>query len=348
MALKFPFRFAVVMYGEDGTNLGTVPVRRDWEPALEWTRFYFQRKNVLPLDGPCEATVVPLWQHACGEPYCRGYRIEIERQHLGPVASEFSVTSLRDFASSVATCYVASGKLRAGEYYCYRLVAYPAKAEISKAGGIALVDASPAPPVREGSLEAWMKHTSANGAIDPDDMPVFVSRRVLREVEAQTLAKEGMETGGILLGTLIRDTASGELFAKVSAQISAEHTIGSEVKLTFTSKTWAAADAALKLRGRGECFQGYWHSHPYRFWQAGTNGAKKTSLSEAFEASQGVEFFSVDDEAVMRAIFPRAWCVGIVATDTMDGVRNSMYGLRNGTMQARGFYVLDEEEDGGA
>jgi hypothetical protein len=348
MALKFPFRFAVVMYGEDGTNLGTVPVRRDWESALDWTRFYFQRKGCLALDDRSEATVIPLWQHACGEPYCRGYRIEIERRGLGPVAAEFSITTFREFASSVATCYVASGKMKAGEYYCYKVVAYPANVDVAKTGGIAVIDASPAPPVQEGSIEAWMKRASANGAINPDDMPVFVSRRVLREAEAQTLKEEGTETGGILLGTLIRDTPSGELFAKVSAQISAEHTIGSEVKLTFTSKTWAAADAALKLRGRGECFQGYWHSHPYRFWQTGINGAMKTNLSEAFEASQGVEFFSVDDEAIMRAIFPRAWCVGIVATDTIDGVRNSMYGLRNGTMQARGFYVLDEEEDGGA
>ena len=348
MALKFPFRFALVMYGEDGTNLGTVPVRRDWEPALEWTRFYFQRKGVLPLDGACEAAVVPLWQDDYGEPYCRGYRIEIERRGLRPVASEFSITSLRDFASSVASCYVASGKLRAGEYYCYRMVAYPAKPEIPKAGGIALVDASPAPPVREASLEAFVKRASVIGAIDPDDMPVFVSRQVLREAEAQTLAEEGTETGGILLGTLLRDTDSGELFAMVNAQIAAEHTIGSEVKLTFTSKTWAAADAALKLRRRGEIFQGYWHSHPYRFWQAGANGQKKSSLTESFEASQSVEFFSLDDAAVMSTIFPRAWCVGIVATDTVNGVTHSMYGLRDGTMQARGFYVLDEEEASGA
>lgn len=120
------------------------------------------------------------------------------------------------------------------------------------------------------------------------------------------------------------------------------------MKLTFTSKTWAEADRALKLRGRSESFHGYWHSHPYRFWQSKENGGNKSDLSEAVEASQGVEFFSVDDEAVMRAIFPRAWCVGIVATDTVNGVRHSMYGLRRGTMQARGFYVLDEEEDSGA
>ncbi len=336
------------MYGEDGTNLGTVPVRRDWEAALDWTRFYFQRKGQLALEGGSEATVVPLWQRDCGEPYCRGYRLEIERRGLGPVAAEFSITSFREFASSVATCYVTTGKLKVGEYYFYKVVAYPAKVEMPKSGGIALVDASPAPPVQEGSLDALLKSAGVNGAIASEDMPVFVSRRVLREAEAQTLAEEGTETGGILLGTLIRDVATGELFAKINAQIPAEHTVGSEVKLTFTSKTWAEADRTLKLRGRSESFHGYWHSHPYRFWQGKDSGEKKSSLTEAAEASQGVEFFSVDDEAVMRAIFPRAWCVGIVATDTVSGVRHSMYGLRRGTMQARGFYVLDEEEDSGA
>ncbi len=33
------------MFGEDGASLGTVPAKRDWEPAHEWTRFYFQRKG---------------------------------------------------------------------------------------------------------------------------------------------------------------------------------------------------------------------------------------------------------------------------------------------------------------
>ena len=43
MSLTFPYRFALAMFREDGSSLGTVLAERDWEPVREWTRFYFQR-----------------------------------------------------------------------------------------------------------------------------------------------------------------------------------------------------------------------------------------------------------------------------------------------------------------
>ena len=67
MTLTFPYRFAVVLFGEDGTNLGTVPAKRDWEPEHEWTRFYFQRRGQLGLDGNGGASaVLPLWERTLG------------------------------------------------------------------------------------------------------------------------------------------------------------------------------------------------------------------------------------------------------------------------------------------
>jgi hypothetical protein len=90
MSLTFPYRFAVAMYSEDGTNLGTVLAKHDFEPAFEWARFYFQRRGQLGLDGnQAISTVTPLWEHTLGEPYCRGYRIQIDAPGLRPVASDF-------------------------------------------------------------------------------------------------------------------------------------------------------------------------------------------------------------------------------------------------------------------
>jgi hypothetical protein len=59
------------------------------------------------------------------------------------------------------------------------------------------------------------------------------------------------------------------------------------------------------------------------------------------------DFFSADDDAVMRAACPRAYSVAIVANDTaFTDLTFSMFGNREGTTQPRGFYVLEETTNG--
>jgi hypothetical protein len=343
MTLTFPHRFAVALFRDDGSGLATVPVNRDWEPAHEWTRFYFQRKGELPLDGDGSASVLPLWERTLGEPYCRGYRIQIAQPGRLPVASDFPNTHFRDFASAVASRLVERKKLQVGEFYSYMVVAHPALPEAPKSGSLSVTNVSPSVPARDGLLESFLARAQASGSIDVKDMPVFVSRRVLEEAAEQTRAKEGIETGGVLIGMLWRDAAAGEIFAEVTAQIPAEHTSGNDVKLTFTPQTWAAADAALRLRARGEIYLGYWHSHPVREWCK----SKECTLEKQKTCHLAKDFFSADDEAVMRAAFPRAYSIAIVANDTaFTDLTFSMFGNREGITQPRGFYVLEEKTSG--
>jgi hypothetical protein len=114
------------------------------------------------------------------------------------------------------------------------------------------------------------------------------------------------------------------------------------VKLTFTPETWTAAAAALRLRRCGEVYLGYFHSHPVREWcrsRACTPEAqKKCSLAR--------DFFSADDKAVMRAAFPRAYSIAIVANDTAFDLSFSMFGNRRGVTQPRGFYILEDSQHG--
>jgi hypothetical protein len=344
MSLTFPYRFAVAMYSEDGTSLGTVLANHDFEPAYEWTRFYFQRRGQLGLDGnQAVSKVIPLWEHTLGEPYCRGYRIQIDAPGLRPVASDFPTTHFRDFAATVASRFVEQERLRAGDFYSYLLVAHPAPQSTPASGGLSVTNASPSVPARDAVLQKFLDGATPTGVIDSDDMPVFVSRQLLAEAAERTHAEQGTETGGILIGTLWRDSRIGEIFAEVTAQIPAEHTCGTNVRLTFTAQTWAAADAALRLRNRGEVFLGYWHSHPVREWCKG----KACTLEAQKSCHLARDFFSADDDAVMRAAFPRAFSVAIVANDTaFTDLTFSMFGNREGTTQPRGFYVLEETENG--
>jgi hypothetical protein len=343
MALMFPYRFALAMFRDDGSCLGTVPAKRDWEPAHEWTRFYFQRRGELPLDANGDASVLPLWERTLGEPYCRGYRIEIPRPGRHPVSSDFPTTHLREFASAVASVYVERKELQAGETYSYMLLAYPAPREAEKSGGLSVINSSPSVPARDASLKTFLARSKPTGVVDGDDMPVFVSQQLLWEAAERTLAEQGTETGGTLIGMLWRNSDAGEIFAEVTAQIPAEFTSASNVKLTFTAQTWAAADAALRLRGRGESYLGYWHSHPVREWCK----SRECTLEKQKFCHLAKDFFSADDEAIMRAAFPRAYNIAIVANDTtFTDLTFSMFGNREGILQPRGFYVLEDKISG--
>ncbi|MGP8251892.1 MAG: Mov34/MPN/PAD-1 family protein [Terracidiphilus sp.] len=343
MTLTLPYRFAVAMFGEDGAELGTIPARRDWEPAVEWTRLCHQRRGELALDGNGGASVLPLWEESLGEPYCRGYRVEIAGNGGLPVSSDFPITDFQDFASVAAALFVERKVLREGELYRYLVVAQPAPPEAAGGGGLQVTNASPRIPAREASLMSFLARATPHGEAHAIDMPVFVSGRVLAEAEEQTRAREGAETGGILIGLLWRDSSEGELFAEITAQIPAEHTASTNVKLTFTPQTWAAADAALRLRGRGEIYLGYWHSHPVREWCKG----RSCTLEAQKNCRFAKDFFSADDEAVMRAVFPRAYSVAIVANDTaFTDLTFSMFGNRQGITRPRGFYMIEGGRNG--
>jgi hypothetical protein len=343
MPLTLPYRFALAMFAEDGTSIGTVEAKRDWEAVYEWTRFYFQRRGQLSLDGDGAASVLPLWEETLGEPCCSGYRVQIEQAGREQVARAFSNEHFRDFANALASIYVEQKKLREGEYYSYLLIAHPAPAQLESHGSLRVSNASPPVPARDAPLSAFLAASKASGTICNGDMPVFVAARVLEETAAQTRAHEGTETGGVLIGKLWRDPHAAEIFAEITAAIPAEHSIGSNVKLTFTPQTWSAADAGLRLRNRGECFLGYYHSHPVRTWCKGRLCALEAQKSCRFAK----DFFSADDEAVMRAAFQAPWSIAIVANDTaFTDLTFSMFGNREGFTQTRGFYVLEDTLNG--
>ncbi len=343
MTLSVPYRFGVVLCRADGTYLGTAQVTHDFEPANEWARVFLAGKLGILANGSA-STVIPLFDSTVGEPYCRGFRIEVAQRGGDAVGADFANTHFREYAAAAASRFVAQKKLRVGETYTYLVVAYRAPVALNS-GGLSVTDVSPDLPVQNASLDDFMARATAAGTaeIEHEDLPVFVSRRVLEEAAAQTHAEEGTETGGILIGKLWRDVSAREIFVEITAMVPAEHTKGTNVKLTFTPQTWAAADAALRLRARGEQFAGYIHSHPVKSWCE----AKGCTLEAQRTCHLAKDFFSADDEAVMRAAFPRAYNIAIVANDTaFTDITFSMFGNRKGITQPRGFYVLEEKHHG--
>jgi hypothetical protein len=163
---------------------------------------------------------------------------------------------------------------------------------------------------------------------------VFVSPAVVEEATALTLDEGASETGGILIGHLHRDPVSGQVFVEITAQIPARHTVGSSVKLTFTADTWTDVRATIALRSHDEMMLGWWHSHPAREW------CKECPPERQRACPLGAGFLSSDDRALHRAMFPRAFCVALVMTNTTDGARARLFGWRSGVLQPRGFRLL--------
>jgi len=333
------YRYGLLLYRQDGTTLGVKSMQPDWEPAVEWTRLHFARRGELPFCYGGAASIQPLWDRTEGEPSLRGFRVQYEPNGRRPVAAEFPNRYFSGEASEVAGELVKRGKIEAGDTYLYRPIAYPRNGDKPDAPALEVVEETPDVVLVESSLADFRRRTLPSCLVDADDMPVFIPRHVLDEAAALTRRNEGTETGGVLIGRLHRDASLPEIFAEVTAQIPALHAPGTAAKLSFTPATWSAADAAVRLRNRGEKYLGYWHSHPVREWCK----SRECSPEKQKTCSLGKDFFSEDDRGVMRAAFSRAYSVGLVVNDTafMD-LSFSLFGWREGTIHPRGFYILEE------
>ena len=336
--LANPYQYALEMFNDDGTPLGQVPVDVDWEPAREWTRFLAIRRGELPVaEAGRAATVQPVWHGKLGEPYLGGFRVSISGNGAGGAAGDFPITYFAGLAQAASSQFVERGELKDGEYFKYSVVAFPRPAERPAAPGLGLTaeEIAPVLPLVETPLAGFLERGVPAGALEAPDMPVFIPRQVLEEAAALTRAAGERETGGILIGHLRRDAGLPEIFAEVTAQVWAEHTEGSTTRLTFTAQTWTAVQAAIALRRRGELYLGFWHSHPVQEWCKTCPPEKQRACSLA----KG--FFSADDQALFRAIFPRAYSVALVATVIAgDEVKHTLFGWRQGLVQPRGYYLI--------
>jgi hypothetical protein len=336
------YRYGLLLFRKDGATLGSVSVTVDWEPATEWTRFYHARRGGVPLMEEGTAYVEPLWDRSEGEPFMRGFRVAYDSGGR-KVTSDFPSSYFREVAAQASAEFVKRGKLEAGDTYLFQAVAFAGNGAAKPGAGLELevVEEKPAIGFVESRLEDFRRRSSAAGVVDGDDMPAFIPQRVLDEAAALARGAEGRETGGILIGRLHHDAALPEIFAEVTAQIPAEHTKGTAARLTFTAETWNAANAAVRLRNQAEVYLGYWHSHPVREWCRG----KECTPEKQKTCQLAKDFFSEDDRAVMRAVFPRAHSLGLVVNDTaFADLSFSLFGWREGRIHPRGYYLLDDQQ----
>jgi proteasome lid subunit RPN8/RPN11 len=344
------YTYALSFFRADGSAAGQVAVTPDWAPALECVHFAGIREGRLPaVTVAPPATVEPLWHTQVGEPYVSGFRVAIppngaqpdrrdDAALAGAMSREFPVAYFRGLAQQASAGLVEQGTIKEAEVFHYLVCAFSTQGVAPKPGVLdfAVEEVEQQLPLAESSLESYFHGAEPVGSFEAGvDVPVFIPARVLDEATALARAAGDVETGGVLVGRLHRDSSVPEIFIEVTALIPAQHTQSESTKLTFTAETWAAVRAALALRKRQEVMTGWFHYHPdfCRLRNCPEERRRACTASSAF--------FSADDVQLHRTIFERAYHIALlISASTAEGLTPSLYGWRHGVVAARGFHVL--------
>ena len=336
--LNREYQVVLHFFSSDGTSLGQSPVEIDYEPAREWTRLRAIRQGRMPaaLAGATES-IHPVWSVPIGEPYLKGFRVDLSFGD-GVASCDFHVSYFKGLAHDVSSGYVKRGSLKEGDRFLFLAAAVPADPAARRRPALALTteEILPPLPIRETPLAGFGCGIEFAGPSTEREFPVFIPRPVLNEAEDLSRASGAVETGGVLIGHLHRDPSIPEAFLEITAQIPARHTVGEKASLTFTPDTWADARAAINRRGRNEIAAGWWHFHPVQAWCDTCPPEKKHDCTLA------CSFFSEQDRKLHRVVFPAAHSVALVVNAIGAGsMTHSLFGWREGSISARGFYQID-------
>lgn len=327
-----------------GARVHELPLARaDFHRAVEAAFFDGLRRGLFAEYAPPfgEARVEPAFAEE-GSPNASGFRVVLPLPGGGEHRREFSAEFFDGRATRVGTELVRAGRVPNNSTILYQLSAYLEGEEAPAPRGLrfTLEPEAVEVPIRPGSLAGHGPRAAWDGP-RPGDMPVLVPRRVIDEAVEEAGRAPGREVGGALLGHLRRDTSTGELFVEVTCQVPAEETTSTEVSVTFTPATWASVREVIEVRGEGEIFVGWVHSHPFGL-------CEECPAKPPPECVDKVLFFSADDEFLMELSFPRPFMVGLLSAReprlaaALGHAPVRLFGWRDGRVVPRGFEVIDD------
>jgi hypothetical protein len=335
-------RFVLVLYTPEGISLGQVALDPDWEPARQCVYFAaLGQANLSKVTGGVgiKATSVrPLWADT-GQPFVSGFRLSLVLDGCGEFYGEFTSAYFGGLARNASAYFIEKGKLAAGETVKFLVAAFLCREPAAAQAKPLFLTEEVEPPLPLGAdlLSELTRSATPVGVVDADLMPVVIPRQVLREAADLSRSSGARETGGILIGRLHRDPQLGAIFARITAQLPARYVEATIASLTFTKETWTDIRTALELRKSDELMAGWWHNHPTR------ELCKQCPLERQRVCKLAKDYYSAHDHALHRAVFPRAFSVGLVVNDVgFSDPSFSLFGWNQGVLQARGFYAGEE------
>ncbi len=341
---EFQFLLEFFKLDEPPSLIGRFRLTPDWEPALESIRFQALRRDpglAAAVAGP--GTITPLWDATLGEPYVGSLLAAIAPRGGAPLKTEIPTSYFMATAQQATAGLIQKGRLGPEDTVRYFITAYPSDGDQpdEERFSFAVEPVVQPLPLIEGALDRFVDRATAYDRPDDGDLPVFIPQGIVDEAVAMSRSAGGVETGGILIGRLHRDQGRSEIFAVVTAQIPIRHAEHQLATLTFTPETWSDVSAAITLRRSDELSLGFWHSHPMRHWCEDCPEEKRR------QCRLTGEFFSTHDQALFRAVFPRAYSIALVISESYaHGLTWPMFGWRNGLIARRGYFLLDAQTPG--
>ncbi len=297
----------------------------------------------------------PIVQRKGSDQVCTGFRIEAAASGLGRAQRDFSVLSLDLVASRAASRLVATGALKVGDPYNYVI---RHRRTVSTQGNLQHNLGQGSRPftvtAKNSDSLRWIKASvapllerSASRQADAKQFPVFYTTSALAEAEG--LARRGaqfdppVETGAFLLGVLGSCPQSGELFAIVCEVIVLEGATQGRFSLIPSARTWqrlheqmrqlAQTDTNRRLTVLGQC-------HGHNFLPGSCTSCERTATCQSTST-----FVSMEDRLWNNAVLdssPYQLCHIFGLTATGEKV-DALYGLADGRLQQRGFYIIPDE-----
>lgn len=339
------YQYYASMSAADGAHIAEVQLDVDWIPALRWAEFERLQKGDMTTACPAAPLIEPIWETESTPPFITGAMIYHGADRIA--GSRFPLKYFSAAISAASSQLLSSGKLSPGQTFSYRIYALADKQSRGTLdSGVDIIALDEPPSIELADLASLSASAETNVGIDSEDnlaasrsvddaMPVLVSRSVLDEARALGQAAGEVESGGILLGKLLRDS-NGTLFSRVTTQIPAEHTRATRASLSFTPATWASVDAAISLRASDEIALGWWHSHPFFCHRC-------PALSRAV-CPLAVPLFSAADRALHREVFQKPWSIGLLLSFLGDPQPSyNLFAWNHGQIEDVTFYILPDQ-----
>jgi hypothetical protein len=282
---------------------------------------------------------------------CAGFRLELSLPDGKTTASSFTIHSLRHVADRAMAPLLEAGFFKPGEISVFEVVVEPHSAAVSPPSGhdpaVAVSFRSAPLSYLKLPLRALLDRATPVALRDDALPPVFYTREALEKSEscARRGEQAGVETGGALFGSLAVCPDSGEFFSVIHDVVEVQEAEEKKFSLTYSSQSWQRLRKIQQARQaafpqRADRLVGQTHLHPF----LPNNGQVCAECWKRPTCTLSSAWASEDDQVWHRAVFARQpWALcHIFGLSARGESVHQLFGLNDGRLRARGFYVLPE------
>jgi hypothetical protein len=284
---------------------------------------------------------------------CVGLGLEVTLPDGRSTRRDFTVFCLRHVAERMVAPLLEAEVLKPGQSYAFEVVLDSHGVPTRSAGEstVPLTVSLQSPPLTylRQPVRLLLEQSVPVAIQDDEEFPVFYTQEAFDQ--AERCARRGgdlnppVETGGVLLGSLAACPVSGELAAIITDVIEVQAAEETTFSLSYSGQSWMRIQAILKARQAAYprqatrlLGQGHGHSFLPNDGQVCAECAKRSTCNLTSV------FVSPDDRNWHRSVFVRQpWALCHIFGLTARGDRvNQLYGLKDGRLQARGYYLLPD------